>query len=385
MARIDPTGPIARRFPLLARPRPACAPLHLRVANLRDRAHAAERDSDMAAASAVHNLAALLASDVGLPDLARQWCHHHAMVYLRAVPLGALAAIRALEPLVNLARLHIRDGDGERAFTLLDTLYTAVASRADTTIDGIPVPAATLTASPDAHQELRRWLWAVLLATGARALANAGRWNQACTQLHRHKGIGRRILDGRQVAVLAHATAGDTDGALTLLADTLPGEPWENAVTACLTALCRQHTDQPTDRDIATLLDRYRHLDTDPGLAVFHTRLGLSIIDATGGIDHRAARRIATDLLHRATTAPDGYTARDLLGHDGCASMLNDHQAHDLAETVNTCGLGSHTIPAPLQADLSAALDTSEAVLTHTLKHKQTWHWPRKKSSSKTV
>ncbi len=364
-----PAGSIARRFPLMPRPRPACAPLHQRVADLRDRAHTTERDSDMGAASAVHNLAALLASDVGLPDLARQWCHRHAMVYLRARPLGAKAAIRALELLVNLARLHIRDGNGEHAFTLLDALYTAVTSRADTTIDGIAVPAATLTACRDAHQEVRRWLWAVLLATGARALAGAGRWTQACTQLRRHKGIGRRILDGRQVAVLARATAGDTRGALALLADTLPGEPWENTIAACLTALCRQHTDQPADRDIATLLDRYQQLDTNPGLAVFHTRLGLSVIDATGGIEHRVARRIADDLLHRATTTRDGYTARDLLSHDGCAGVLTDHQAHDLAETVNACALGRRTIPAPLQADLSAALDTGEVVLTRTLKH----------------
>ncbi|MGH3938127.1 MAG: hypothetical protein ACRDTG_05755 [Pseudonocardiaceae bacterium] len=366
---MDPTGPIARRFPLIARPRPTCAPLRQRVADLRDRAHAAERDGDMAAASAVHNLAALLASDVGLPDLARQYCHQHAMVYLQARPLSALAAIRALEPLVNLARLHIRDGNGEHAFTLLDALYTAVASRADTTIDSIAVPAATLTTSLDAHQQLQRWLWAVLLATGARALASAGRWNQACIQLHRHKGIGRRILDGRQVAILAHATAGDTGSALTLLADTLSGEPWENTVTACLTALCRQHTDQPAQRDIATLLDRYRHLDTNPGLAVFHTRLGLSVIDAAGGIAHPAARRIATNLLHHATTTRDGYTARDLLDHDGCASMLTDHQTHDLTETMNACALGHRAIPTPLRADLSTTLDTSEAVLTHTLTH----------------
>ena len=368
---MDPTGPIARRFPLIARPRPPCAALPQRVASLCERAQAAERDSDMAAASAVFNLAALLASDVSLPDLARHWCHRHAMMYLRARPLSAHTAIRALEPLVNLARLHIRDGNGERAFTLLDALYTAVASRVDTTIDGIALPAATLTASPDAHQELQRWLWAVLLATGARALARAGRWNQACTQLHRHKGIGRRIFDGRQVAVLARATVGDTGGALALLADTIPGEPWENAVTACLTTLCRQHPDQPADRDIATLLDHYRQLDS-PGLAVFHTRLGLSIIDATGGIEHRAARHIAADLLHRATTTRDGYTARDLLGHDGCVSVLTDRQAHDLTETVNACALGSHAIPAPLRTDLSAALDTSEAVLTSTLKHHPT-------------
>lgn len=92
------------------------------MADLRDRAHVAERDSDLAAASAVHNLAALLASDCGLPDLARQWCHRQANVYLRTHPLGAQAARHALEPLVNLARLHIRDGQGELAFHLIEAL-----------------------------------------------------------------------------------------------------------------------------------------------------------------------------------------------------------------------------------------------------------------------
>lgn len=64
-----PTGQFARRFPLVARPCPACLPLVRRVADLCERAHQAERDSDLAAASAVHNLAALLASDCGLPQL----------------------------------------------------------------------------------------------------------------------------------------------------------------------------------------------------------------------------------------------------------------------------------------------------------------------------
>ncbi|WP_326599218.1 hypothetical protein [Streptomyces sp. NBC_01803] len=251
-------------FPLVARPRPACTPLHQRVADLCDRARAADQNSDTGEASAVFNLSALLASDVGLPDLARHWCHRHANVYLRAHPLDAKATRRALEPLVNLVRLHIRDGDGERAFTLIESLFTAVNTRTGTTIDGITIPAATLTTSSEAHQDVRKWLWAVLLSTGSRALAVAGRWDDAHTQLRRYKGIGRRILDGRQVAVLAHATAGDHSGALALLEDTTPGEPWENAVTTCLTALCRHHAQQPTDHDLAALLDRYQHLDRAP-------------------------------------------------------------------------------------------------------------------------
>jgi len=149
-----PTGQFARCFPLVARPRPACIPLAGRVADLCSRARVAERDGDLAAASAVHNLAALLASDCGLPDLARQWCYRQATVYLRAHPLGAQVARHALEPLINLARLHIRDGQGERAFDLIGALYTAVSSGTAATIDGVEIP-ARLTDSLEAHQEVR--------------------------------------------------------------------------------------------------------------------------------------------------------------------------------------------------------------------------------------
>jgi len=60
----------------------------------------------------------------------------------------------------------------------------------------------------------------VLLATGARALAVAGRWEDAYARLCGYQGIGRRMLDGRQVVVIAHAASGDTDGALALLGAT---------------------------------------------------------------------------------------------------------------------------------------------------------------------
>lgn len=362
---MDPTGPFARRFPLIARPRPTCTPLTQRVADLRDRAHAAVRDNDQAAASAVHNLAALLASDCDLPDLTRQWCHRQATVYLRAHPLGAQAARHALEPLVNLARLHIHDGQGERAFDLIDTLYTTVASRADATIDGVEIP-AHLTNSPDAHHEVRRWLWAVLLATSARALAVAGRWQQACTRLRNYQGIGRRMLDGRQVTVLAHATSGDAQGALALLGDTEPGQPWENAVTACLTIHCTSSGSDNTDLD--TLLNHYHLLDTSaPDLAVFHSRLALSLIDAIGTVENPHAHQIATNLINRTTASPDGYTARDVLTHDGCRGLLTDTQTQELTDLVDACALGRGTFSENLLADLTAALVSAEKVIKRTV------------------
>jgi hypothetical protein len=152
---MDPIGQFARRFPLVARPRPTCGPLTQRVADLCERSHQAERSRAPAEASAVHNQAALIASDCGLPDLARQWCHRQANVYLRAHPLGAQVARHALEPLTNLARLYIREDQGERAYELMDTLFAAVSSRAYAVVDGVEIP-ADLTDSPEAHQEVRR-------------------------------------------------------------------------------------------------------------------------------------------------------------------------------------------------------------------------------------
>jgi len=359
---MDPIGPIARRFPLVARARPACGPLNVRVGELCVLADAAKRFSDPTSASTVFNQAALLASDVGLPELARAWCHRHADAYLRARPLGARAARRALEPLVNLARLHIRDGDGDAALRLLTGLYEAVISRVDTVLDGLTVPAETLTSTTEDHREVCRWLWGVLLAEGARALTGMGRWPDALTHLQRHHGVGRRMLDGRQVAVIASVTVGDADGALALLADTMPGEPWENAVTACLNALCRRSAHRLGEADLAVMLERYRRFVPASGLAVFDTRLGLSVIDAAGGVERPDVRGIAGVLIQRASQ--DGYAAREVLAHEGCAALFTDKQASLLAEVLDTCALGSRIIPARLTTDLSTALDISEAVLS---------------------
>lgn len=357
---INPTDQFARRFPLVARPRPACTPLARRVANLCDRAQDAERNNDTATASAVHNLAALLASDCGLPELARQWCHRQANAYLRACPLDAQAARHALEPLVNLARLHIRDGHGERAFDLIEALYAGVSTRTEATIDSVEVP-ADLTNSEEAHHEVRRWLWTVLLATGARALAIAGRWQEACTRLRDYKGIGRRMLDGRQVSVIAHATSGNAKAALALLGDTEPGELWENAVTACLTIQCRSGVGST---DLDTLLNPYYALDAaTPGLAVFHIRLGLSFIDAIGAPDNPHASQIAASLINRAIPAQDGYAARDVLAHGSVHDRLSSTQAGELADLVEACALDRGIFPEPLLADLTIALTSAEEAI----------------------
>lgn len=236
---------LARRFPLIARPRPACLPLPQRVGALAELADSAAKSGDPSMASTVYNQAALIASDTGIPDVARTLCHQHAAAYLDAVPLPGRAAIRALEPVINLARLAIRAGqydDGRR--TLLQ-LFDAVSTNTPTTLFEDVAVSSGLTSTADDRQEVRAWLWRVLLADGTRALTAVGRWTEALAHVEAHHGVGQRMLDGRQVAVLAALTTGDTLGANSLLADTKPGEPWEEAVTDCLSIVCQRTTGLP--------------------------------------------------------------------------------------------------------------------------------------------
>ncbi|MFE4394575.1 MULTISPECIES: hypothetical protein [Streptomycetaceae] len=354
---MHPTGPIARRFPLVARHRPACLPLTARVGRLTELADTASRQDDPSLASAVFNQAALLASDLALPGYARELCHRHAALHLTRGPLPATSAIHFLEPVVNLARLHIRAGHHQHGHQLLLDLYRAVTTATETTLDGITIP-TRLTQTTEQQREVRRWLWRVLIADDTRALTTAGRWTDALRHIEQHRGIGRRILDGRQVAVLAHATASDLPGALALLADTEPGAPWENAVTAVLTALCH-----PGDRPAAeTAIDHCLALEPDEGLAVFTTRLALTAIDAAGP-DTPASRDLIEQLSHRAGETGDGYALRDLLAHPGVRDRLGTGRTAELAQALAACALGSATLPEPLRDQLEAALADARAVL----------------------
>lgn len=136
-------------------------------------------------------------------------------------------------------------------------------------------------------------------------------------------------------------------------------------MTACLTIQCHGTSGLA---DLATLVDRYRCLDTSAsGLAVFHTRLGLSFIDAIGTFDDAPARRIASGVIERAVTGRDGYTARDVLSHAGCRELLTDQQARELTELVDACALGTGTLPTALMRDLTEALTSVEEVIVRNL------------------
>lgn len=359
---------LIRRFPLVPRPRPACPTLDRRIAGLQELIRSADDltgPERLTKAAAAHNQAALVASDCGLHDLARTLCLRQFQLYYDARPLDAAATRYALEPLVNLARLLIRAGEPAAAYELLESSYTAVTQRGSLNVDGQDLSFDDLNHAGDGT--VRQWLWSVRLAEGTRALVSAARWEQALHHAKRHGGIGDRLLDGRQIAVLAHLLTGDAHQAAAILDQTTTSEPWELAVAACLDTLCAMARGGPADTAVAAMIDRYLALDTGPELLVFTTRLGLSVIDLADGTDDARRSTATTDLIRDVIDARNGYAARDLLTHDASRQHLDPPQRQVLTAIVRSTGLDHDHLPDSLTTDLLTIADASETITSHDL------------------
>ncbi|WP_179280053.1 hypothetical protein [Actinacidiphila glaucinigra] len=364
---MDPRGAIAQRIPLIARFRPACLPLPERIQSLVELARSAADRVDQGSASAVFNQAALLASDLDLPDLANRWCHQHAAAYLHACPLPGMSAIRALEPIVNLARLHIRAGRANDGHTHLLSLYNAVCSGTACDFGTITVP-AQLTRTEEDHNEVRAWLWRVLLADGTRALTATGRWDEALTHVQAHRGVGSRMLDGRQVAVIAALTQRDTAQAARLIVETAPGEPWEQQITLCLNVLRKRTDGKAKEADLEDLANSYTEDGpSGHGMTVFDIRHGLTILDLIENAENPHARRLAEDLYRRTMHALDGYAAREITSDPLFTTAATSPQIDSCHALIQRCGLNTRNLNQPDHALVSRALTSSSNVIHRSL------------------
>jgi hypothetical protein len=347
---------MAQRFPLLPRTKPVCRALDVRVARVRELAHLADQRTgeSLVRAGETFNLAALIMSDCGMPALAQTLCWQQFDVFASSRTYDAATAKLALQPLVNLGRLAIRDGHGTAAYQLLSKLFEAVTSQSDAVIDGRPVSFGELTGPGDDHHEVLRWLWSVLLADGTRALTRAGQWAQALQHAQQHKGIGRRLLDGRQVAILTHATAGDHEAAVSMLTSTDTSTLWEEAVAACMTVLCLRLAGQQADSAITTMVNSYLILEPAHEHAVFHTRLGLCALDLAA--DTSDVPQVAEVVVRHALESTDAYAAYAI---------------------VKASGLRQGTIPAEALDDLMESVGVSEASMADALATQTRDVWPR--------
>ncbi|MCK9895027.1 hypothetical protein [Frankia sp. AgB32] len=357
---------LPQRFPLLPRPKPTCGSLADRLDRLRHKATLAREHDDAALLHAAEalNLAALIASDCDMPRLARDLCWRQIYQFATGPgPYDHRTAKLALQPLINLARLHARDSDGTTAYRLHEEILHAARERGDLLIDGHTVRFDTLIADGEEQTSIVQWLWTVLLSSGLRALCQTGRWADAHHHAQRHHGIGQRLLDGRQIAILDHATAGRSAEAAGMLDESDTPTDWERAVAAYLRVVTRTLAGDANNDDIAAMTNSVIALNPDPGRATFHLRL----VAAAAGIardSHQTACVTSFAKEHLLGQAShDAYLARELLTALPCPA-LSDAYRSQMHNIVRQAGLGTPLATDDLDTLMKAARRSETALAT---------------------
>jgi methyltransferase of FxLD system len=313
----------------------------------------------VARAAGVLNFAALIASDSGIPKLATDLCWRQHEIFADAGTLPSDIAVIALMPLVNIARQQARQGDGNTAYRMLSHLYRAAQQRGTATVHGHRVSLAPLTHGP-AHREACKELWAVLLTDGARALAREGRWTDAAEIMAAHHGIGTRLLDGRQVKIMALLEQGLHRKAAAMIDATAPAEPWEAAVAAILRAYCQQRATPSapgeTGDAVAKTLELIGH--GEPTTAAFRSRAGLTALDLAANQPEQGTAQLRDAIVKLAAT--DAYAARNALGHSMMRARMTCHQERQLTSVVAAAGLGAGYLPPGHMDAFTAAVGQAE-------------------------
>ncbi|GAA0956169.1 hypothetical protein [Actinocorallia libanotica] len=364
--RPDTVSLALRHFPLIGWAKPACPSLAERIDEVTRTAHAAHRTDTDPLHEGAHalNMAALIASDCGLPDLATDLCHQHIDAYRTAgMHFTVTQARYQLEPVINLARLRLRATDGQATLDLLNTMYKAAITHTDFEVDGRTIRLSDLTGTREEYHQLVESVWLQLLGDGIRALALAGRWNDAATHAHAHNGIGIRLMEGRQALVIAHLLADDRSQASAALDESDPVDPWERIAAGCLAVLCTEPGTQDGSAALDRMLEAFWNYQFRPERIVFHTRAGLAAIALTQPIDPETAALVLEHVVDKALQVGDGYAAREILRHHLAAPFLHrDYQA-TLDTMVERAGLNSGKIPKQLHRLLSASVDEATAAV----------------------
>ncbi|WP_412540069.1 hypothetical protein R8Z50_30265 [Longispora sp. K20-0274] len=350
----DPLAAIISRFPLVPRMRPAARPLNARAARLLALAHAARDEQDPTKASQAINGATLAASDCGAHGLARDWCRIHALLYLDQAPLDRHAAYFALEPLINLARLRIRAGDGRGAHHILTNLYEAYTRPEPANVDGIHFQPQALLADAELAGKLRDWTRDALLTDGTRALISIGAWRAAVSHIHHLDGLQPDLTDSRQVAVIAAIRDGHHDEAAALLDAAETTEPWQHAAATLLTAMITPGASHRHLLDLPTTVSF-----PEPSHTHYRTRLALTAIDLADQPPYVHSRHLLDQTVADVIAAADGTSARVLLTHPGPSEPQREH----LRAVVHTSGLHLQQPPPDIHATLLTTLATAADVI----------------------
>ena len=351
---------IAGRFPLMCRPRPLGLPLTERIAAMVASAvdsPGANHHDMVARASGVINIAALIASDVGIRDLAWDMCWCHFNVFAGAEQLAPATAVMALQPLINIPRILIRDGNGQDAYDALSAMYQAAQRKGKADVCGRTVDLSAIIRDEEGHRSVCEELWADMLNDGTRALAQAGRWSQAAESVATHRGVGDRLWDGRQVTILALLDRGRVDEAVAMTEASHIGDSAERAVGALLLTFCALEGSGDATGLAVALGEAQALIElNEPPTVYFRTQAALTALalaDTAGEASEPVVR-----LQEAVTTAArtDTYAARSVLA-------TQKRQNEVLRRTVDSGGLGHGHMPQDLMDQLTGSVVAAEARL----------------------
>jgi hypothetical protein len=311
----------------------------------------------------VINLAALIASDVGLHELAWDMCWKHYGFFAAADRLDDPAtAVMAVQPLMNIARLLTRGGDGRRAYDVLEQLYQSARERTAAEVVGRTVDVSAIIRNPEGHRMIAAELWAAVLTDGIRALARAGRWAEAARSAAEHKGVGERLWDGRQATILALLLRGMTTEAAAMVNASDIADAPERAVASVMRAFCSLEAANAdaalVDLAVSEALAMMEW--NEPPAAVFRTQLALTAL-ALAEISGTAVRLVPE--LREAVIAvahTDAYAARAVLAALGS-------NADSLRPVVEAGGLGRGRVDPDLLGFMTRSVAEAETRLSDLL------------------
>lgn len=375
---IPGSSPLAHRvvsyFPLVCRPRLTCPDLETRIAEVQRYAKFCENPAEPAEqrhrACVVWNLAALIAADCGMPDLAASLCERQFRIFHSMWPVTGRAAIASLQPLVNLTRLTHRAGDPHGAYKALHAMNRAVHHGGNALVHGTAIPFDRFVATHADRQDAAEWLRAIMLEDGTRLLATTSQWTKAAAHAALYDTAGERLHEARQTQVIGSLHNGHTDSAFATLEASVITEPWERAVSACLRSYIDLRTKQLTPEGMSQALAmvRYAQQSPDHDMAHFRLRLGLTAVDLAAEMFPGQAKALCSELIRNATDSEDAFAAKEVLRHSTARGQIAPAVREVLNTLIRRAGLGRGSIPPPLLAALLAAVDCAENVLSRALR-----------------
>ncbi|WP_030894143.1 hypothetical protein [Streptomyces sp. NRRL F-5053] len=347
------------RFPLVCRSHLVYPSFTARIEELHTcadkSAQAGPLNDRINAACATWNLAALIASDCGLPDLAADLCLRQLRLFQAAWPVVGDTAIAALQPMVNLIRLTARSGNPQAAYRQLTDLHHAVHHGSTVMLHGHRLDLTQFT-TPATVRHIQPWLQFLMTDDGTRLLAATGQWARAAQHATAYDAEPTRLLDSRQARTLAAWHANDPDTADALLDEAQITEPWEAAVQQLLRHGTATIAGRTGTGRFPTVLNAAQNVveAAAPHTRMFRVRLVRTLLTLVPTDPHGLTEPLCRTVVEDTEEAGDAFAAREILRSP--SPMANERQRRNLEALVHDAGLGRGAIPAPALTVMNDAL-----------------------------